>query len=107
MTGIKSLNIEVRRRAVLRVSLALFLIAPYLIWLLWIRDWTWPRAEEWIPLAGVAAGQAFWSAGLALVCGFVLFLGAQSWLTPRAKRLCEAALLFPNMIPPLFFVIAI
>jgi thiamine transport system permease protein len=107
MTGIKSLNTEAKARIAARVFLALLLISPYLVWLVSIHTWTWPAAGSWIPLALTSAGQAFWSAVFSLIFGFALFSGAQAWLSPRAKKISELALLLPNMIPPLFLVLSL
>ncbi|MGZ3723915.1 MAG: hypothetical protein ACXVA9_13320 [Bdellovibrionales bacterium] len=107
MTGIKSLNAEASGRIFLRIFLALLLISPYLIWLIWIRDWALPSAAETLPIVAVSALQALWSAFFSMLIGFLLFSGAQAWLSPRAKKISELALLLPNMIPPLFLVLSL
>lgn len=107
MTGTKSSKNEAPLRALFRILIALFLISPYLLWLIRIPQWTWPQTAEWLPIAATAAGQAFWSSVFAMIFGFLLFTGLQAWLTPRAKKFSELALLLPNMIPPLFLVISL
>jgi thiamine transport system permease protein len=107
MTGTKSLNTEAYFRLALRLALALGLVAPYLIWLLWIPHWSWPEVREWLPLALTSLGQALYSSLFSVLFGFLLFLGAQSWTSSRGKKICEMALLLPNMTPPLFLVLSL
>lgn len=106
MTGTKSSNSENRLRALIRVAIGVFLIAPYLIWLLWLQAWSWPPFSEWRAPLETAFLQAAFSAALAMAVGFVLFGAAQAWRSTSARRASEFALLLPNMIPPLFLVLA-
>jgi thiamine transport system permease protein len=103
VTGTKSSRTEELRRAVLRSALGLFLVSPYLIWLAEIPDWSSPRLAEWLPAWRYAGTQSLLSAVLSCACGFVLFRALQSW---RRRDAGEALLLFPNVIPPLFLVMA-
>lgn len=107
MTGTKSLNAEESWRAGLRVALALFLISPFLIWLLQISDWTWPALSEWAPAVRLAAMQSLLSSVGALLLGFVLFRAAQGWSLGFWQRFVELSLLLPNLVPPLFTVMGI
>jgi len=80
---------------------------PYLIWILWIPEWSWPAVDEWWPYFLSATQQAFLSATLSMGFGFTLFLASQGWTSRRARRFCELALLLPNMIPPLFLLLSL
>lgn len=42
-----------------------------------------------------------------MVLGFFLFRALQGWDVPRARGFAELALLLPNMVPPLFLVLAL
>ena len=94
-------------RTSLRISLALFLISPYLIWLLWISKWNWPSLHEWLPVLAISAQQALFSSFFSLVFGFFLFLGLQAWSTNTYRKMSELSLLLPNMIPAPFLVLSL
>lgn len=107
MTGIKSLSAEAKWRLLLRISLGLLLVSPYIVWLARIRVWDWPSLGEWLPVLGTSAKQALYSSILSMVAGFFLFGAAQAWTSARAKKITELALLLPNMIPALFLVLSL
>ncbi|MBX3021027.1 MAG: ABC transporter permease subunit [Bdellovibrionales bacterium] len=104
MSGTKFFHAEESSRLGLRWALGLLLLFPYLIWLAEVREWNWPPVHEWMPYVVYASFQALLSAGLACVAGFLMFQGLQSW---HRRGWAEAALLFPNIIPPLFLVMAL
>jgi thiamine transport system permease protein len=96
----RSLNIESRLSALLLVT---FLASPYLIWAFQVAHWSWPDVPQVAGAIEVVALQALLSAILCMLLGFVLFSALQSW---QDRRWGEFALLFPNMIPPLFLILA-
>lgn len=103
MSGTKFFLADERLRAALRIGFGLLLLSPYLIWLAEIPEWSLPAFSELMPVVGYATTQALLSAVLSCAFGFVLFHALQSW---RSRGLAEGLLLFPNIIPPLFVVMA-
>jgi len=99
MSGTKLSSIEESARPMLRVGLVLFLTLPYLIWLERLAGWDVPALSEIWPLAALSIKQSLFSSVLAMVAGFVLFLGFQGF---SKRGTAELVLLLPNMIPPLF-----
>jgi thiamine transport system permease protein len=100
----KSFRVDEKARALLRVGLAAALISPYLIWLAAIPRWSLPSPEVWATAASASIIQSLMSSVLACAAGFVLFHALQAW---RRPSLGEAALLLPNLIPPLFVAMAL
>ena len=107
MTGIKFLKTEFWVRSIIRIGLGLLLLSPYLIWLIWIPTWSLPEVSAWLSPLLTSLTQALLSAGLAMIAGFVLFQAAQGWVTGHARGFSELALLLPNMVPPLFLILAL
>jgi len=107
MSGTRSLNTEAYWRASLRVLLALLLVSPFLIWLIYISEWEFPPVKEWLPLVFVSGEQALVSSLLSLFFGWLMFLGAESWIERRQKQMCEVVLLLPNLTPPLFLILSL
>ncbi|MES2965196.1 MAG: hypothetical protein V4760_15020 [Bdellovibrionota bacterium] len=70
---------------------------------------TLPDSSELLPVLWFTFGQAFVSAGLAVVLGFLGALGLQ-WvgvrLGPRSSRTAEVMSLLPNVAPVLVFILA-
>lgn len=104
MSGIKSSSSEETLRLALRIFLGVLLLAPYLIWLWRVPEWSFPEGEEWWDAFLTAALQASLSSVLSLLAGWFLFLCLQSW-SGKARGLAELSLLLPNMIPPLFIAL--
>ena len=106
MTGTRPSSAEYAR-VCLRLVLGIFLLAPYIIWIFRIPQWTVPDAHEWWPALTTAIGQATLSAACALVVGGILFMALQGWRASRVRTLVEFALLLPNMVPPLFLALGL
>lgn len=62
---------------------------------------------EWWPALEASFLQAMVSAFGAMILGFILFGGLQSWRGHRLRPFAEGALLLPNMIPPLFLALGL
>lgn len=106
MSGTKSSKNE-WGRPVLRVLFALLLISPYLIWIFRIQKWAWPDWQEWTTPIFHAFLQASLSAIFSFALGFMMFCGLQCWARTPARGLVESGLLFPNLLPPLFFIMSL
>lgn len=107
--GTKSLGSETTDlfRSSLRLTLALFLLCPFLIWIAKIPVWDGSvLAEAFVPLWNSVL-QASLSTFLSLIFGFILFRSLQGWSEKRWYRLGEGLLLLPNLIPPLFLALAL
>lgn len=94
-------------RPLVRIFLAIFLISPYLIWVLNVGVWSFPEVQDWLPALVASVIQALFSSALAFALGFLMFSGLQWWKTGRLRKWAEISLLFPNVLPPLFFVMSL
>jgi len=94
-------------RAALRVGVGLFLTAPFIIWFVFIPSWQWPGLAEILPPLFQSLIQALVSAAAAMAAGFFLFRAMQGFQSKRALQAVEAALLLPNLVPPLFVALGL
>ncbi len=105
MTGIKPLSVEESIRALLRVGVGLFLLLPFLIWVLRVPAWGGVEEGEWSVAIWSSLTQSLLSASFSVAIGGLLFLALQAWQSPRIRLWAEVSLLLPNMIPPLFLIL--
>jgi thiamine transport system permease protein len=103
VNGTKFLKIDMR--GFLRVTLGLFLLSPFLIWIWQIPIWRWPDTYEWLPTLAYSIRQALLSSLASLIVGFVLYMALQGWTSVRERKTAEFGLLFPNTMPPLFLAL--
>lgn len=94
-------------RSVLRASLGVLLLSPYLIWIARISKWSMPASTEWWPALTTAFAQAILSSSVSLFAGWILFLALQTWPAGRPRTFVEFGLLLPNMVPPLFVALGL
>lgn len=105
MIGTKHLSAEDVTRSALRISVGVFLLLPFLIWILRVPKWGGMEEGEWSEALSSSFTQAILSAAFSLLTGGFLFLALQAWVKPRIRFWAEVSLLLPNMIPPLFLVL--
>ncbi len=94
-------------RSLISAVIALALISPFLIWIVFIAEWNWPGFAQIAPALFNSLSQALVSAIATMIAGFFLFSGLQGWLGARSFRWVEGALLLPNLVPPLFIALSL
>lgn len=94
-------------RSSLRGLFGLFLISPFLIWIFKIETWTWPAGAALFEILSVTFLQAGLSALFSVIGGVILFFCAEGFLTTKSRRRVEIFLLLPNLLPPLFVILAL
>jgi ABC-type Fe3+ transport system permease subunit len=93
-------------RSLLRFSLGLFFLSPFLIWLCEIKQWS-GLGNEWIAPLYMSLWQSLLSALGAVFLGGLMALGALSIRSPRGQKRFEYWLLVPNLIPQIFLILAL
>ncbi len=92
-----------------RILVCLFLISPYLVFILYFRSWSFPSFNEIFSIICFSFLQALSSSITALVFGlfgaFGLIWFSYRYGRPKTKIL-ETFVLLPNFLPPLFVVLA-
>lgn len=94
-------------RSVLRLVLGLFLLSPFLIWIIKISGWEVAVLADAMGPLWNSLAQATLSTFFSFVVGFVFFRSLQGWRESRWYRVGEGALLLPNLVPPLFLAMAL
>lgn len=93
-------------RDLIRVTIALFFVSPILVWLMIIDRWGAPD-WSWVHPLLVAVSQAGLSAFGSVAIGVLMAAGALSVRSDRFERWLEYWLLIPNLIPPIFLILAV
>lgn len=88
------------------MALGLVLLSPYLIWLWQIRHWQAISPSAVWPALKYSGLQSILSTVLALALGLFFALGLQN-VSGRRRSTLQAALILPNLIPPLFLVMSL
>ena len=104
MSGTRRSDLIERLRGLCRFTIGLLLTLPFLVWIWRLPDWRFPQFDEWLDALMLSLEQAMLSTGATLCLGFLLFRALQNFKKPK---LVEVALVFPNVLPPLFVAMSL
>lgn len=94
-------------RSLLRLSIVVFLLFPFLFL---FSQFSISQVPDWGELRWAFKNsfiQAFFSAVLSLICGLWVALGLLSLSAERGRKWAEVLCLIPSFLPPLFTLLAI